>query len=167
MIGAALQRDGKIIGATSAFVLERYLSGSSDIFHEALLKYVPILRFNTGENFFPIAVEAITDNPGNKLVSMGVTIAQNPGDSFTPLLSISFLNNVYPGGLSAEDSDSIVERHDGKNGKAKTYEADARRLQSNAQYADRIKRADSVRSVRSSMWLLALMPLTFTLAVIN
>lgn len=138
MVDAALQRDGKIVGDTSTFGVERYLSDSSDIFQEALLKYVPILRFNTGENFFPLAVEAITDNPGNKLVGVGGTIAQNPGKRFIPQLSISFLNSLYPSGLPAQDSDKIVERHGGRNGKYETYKADAWRLQSDERYADRI-----------------------------
>jgi hypothetical protein len=104
-------------------------------FQGALLRYKPILKFNSDENYFPISVESITDNSGNKLERRVIAnsfaiLAKSPPAGKWPLLNIDFLRQKYPIGFDASDQDFIDEQND--------YEHDAFFLQLNPKYADRM-----------------------------
>lgn len=104
-------------------------------FEGALIRYKPILKFDSGEKYFPLSVESITDNSGNKLQrrviagSFAILAKSRPAGRW-PLLNIDFLGEKYPTGMTASGEDFIDERNN--------YVADVNRIQSDLRYADRI-----------------------------
>lgn len=115
-------------------------ANSNKIFEEALVRYTPFLKFTSNENYFTLAVEAITDNPGNKLVRREARgeriLAQSPLNSTAkstpkfPLLCINYLGDLYPDNTPSLEIDALFEAGD--------HEHDANRLQSDPRYKDRI-----------------------------
>lgn len=110
-------------------------AASIEEFRQALNRLRPLLRFDTGEDFFPLKVNAITDNVGNRLArNNNNTIARRlPGGSG---LGINYLRggNEYPNGRAILNDDKIIERHESKA----DYFRDAARLQADSRYRDRI-----------------------------
>jgi hypothetical protein len=108
----------------------------ANIFEAALYRHMPMLRFDSNEKYLPVAVESITDNPGNKLVepSSGKKtdriLAQVPASGNIPQLNINFLGDLYPNNEPSLERDELQE--------AASYENDAARLQADARYRDQI-----------------------------
>jgi uncharacterized delta-60 repeat protein len=150
----ALLRDGRsrVAGTVSAahdsdFALLGFAADDAPDFEVALRQHVPVLQFSSAENFFPLKVEAITDNPGNKLLNglsstQFVTIATKPPPAGRwPLLSINLLKQTYPAPIyfPADGDDKIEEAGgSGNAGGSNKYFTDARQFQSDPNYADRI-----------------------------
>jgi hypothetical protein len=112
-------------------------TASSDIFVRALYRHMPVLRYDTGEDFFPVRVESITNNVGNKLLrANGATIAERErggrGLNAGYLRGIS--KHTYPNGDAILESDKLDERGDDVD----EYMRDARQFQSSRVYGDRI-----------------------------
>ncbi len=113
------------------------------LFHTALHKHVPILKFHREEKFLPLGVRAITNNRGNRLIRVvegennDRLLAQFPASGDVPKLRITFLRDVYPGlREKSEERDRVFEQH-GENAQ-EDYEEDARRLQGDSDYRDRV-----------------------------
>jgi uncharacterized delta-60 repeat protein len=145
----AIQPDGNIIAAgwaknsnvTGDIALARYIGDApppapspANIFEAALIRHLPLLKFDSQENYFTVAVESITDNPGNKLLRVSsprtALLAQNPPTGTIPALSLNFLGDLYPGNVPSLKLDNLVE--------APNHLNDAQRFQSDSRYADRI-----------------------------
>lgn len=126
--------DGAKPVAVNAAAVE---AAATDKFRKALIKYRPILRFDSGEDFFPLKADAITNNVGNRLArDNNQTIAERqPGGKE---LRIGYLRGgtSYPNGKEIRNDDRIIERHENKG----DYFDDAARLQSDSRYRDRIYR---------------------------
>lgn len=73
---------------------------------DLLLRYVPVLRYNVGEQFFADSAAAITDAPANTLRDADGELIAAHGDSEHPELTLGYLGSVATG--SAE-SDRIWE----------------------------------------------------------
>jgi hypothetical protein len=122
-------------------------------FRTALLKYAPVLIYDSQERYFADSAREITDNyvplgdlsTTNRLATAdGRTLAAaNPELGF-PTLSLSFLNTTYPSGDVALLSDYVDE--------VDTYEADAQRMHAVATYADR-SYGRAVRDSQGHYWL--------------
>jgi PQQ-like domain/Vacuolar protein sorting-associated protein 62 len=106
-------------------------------FEGALHRHVPVLKFNSGEKYFPLSVEAITDSPGNTLQrpligNRDLVIAKSPPSGKSLTLNIDFLGARYPSPvtLTPDEQDEVDERND--------WEDAAFALQLQPRYADRI-----------------------------
>ena len=139
-----LMTQGKVIAQTNASADTREDTSSdvtaeaadTDKFRRALKRLRPLLRFDSGEDFFPLSVRAITNNVGNKLVRElhDRTIAERlPGGRG---LRIGYLRggSKYPNGDEILKDDKIIERHESKD----DYFRDAAHLQADSRYADRV-----------------------------
>ena len=107
------------------------------IFRQALTRHRPVYRFDSAEDFFPLSVNAITNNTGNQLrrVNDAFLARRNTDGSG---LNISYLRfPVYPTGDAVLDDDKLWERHGSSNPDA-DYLRDARRMQRNTAFADRV-----------------------------
>jgi len=103
-------------------------------FKEALHRHRPVYRFDSDEDYFPLRVNAITNNAGNRLErSDGNLIAERQADGRG--LNLRYLREVeYPNGDKVKDDDHIVLRHENED----DYLEDARRLQGNPRLFNRI-----------------------------
>lgn len=123
--------DAQTIKATEASAA----SAETEKFSKALNRYRPVLRFDSGEDFYPLSVSALTNNVGNRLTrDDDRTIAERkPGGKG---LNTGYLRGgkEYPNGAAIESSDKVIERHDNKD----DYFQDAAKLQSDSRYRDRI-----------------------------
>lgn len=112
-------------------------ASATDKFRKALITYRPALRFDSGEDFFPLKADAITNNVGNRLTrDNNQTIAERqPGGKE---LRIGYLRggDKYPNGKDILGNDKIILRHENKD----DYFEDAARLQKDDRYRDRIYR---------------------------
>jgi hypothetical protein len=111
-------------------------AASTDAFRRALKRLRPQLRFDSGEDFFPLSVSAITNNVGNRLVREfnNQTIAERlPGGKE---LRIGYLHGggKYPNGDDILNNDKVIERHQSKD----DYFEDAAKLQADSRYGNRI-----------------------------
>lgn len=115
-------------------------AASASVFRRALYRHVPVLRFDSGEDFFPVRVQAVTDNIGNKLVrgnEANTTIAareNNEGELTIRYLRKRRQPDSYPNGDDIRDSDRLDER----GSEVSEYLADARDFQRHASYRDYI-----------------------------
>ena len=107
------------------------------IFRQALTRHRPVYRFDSAEDFFPLSVNAITNNTGNQLRRVNdALLARRNADGSG--LNISYLRfPVYPTGDAVLDDDKLWERHGSSNPDA-DYLRDARRMQRNPAFADRV-----------------------------
>lgn len=108
-----------------------------DTYDKALLRHVPVLKFDSDEEFFPVRVQAITSNVGNQLQrANGATLAERA--SGRRGLTIGYLRGtnkvVYPNGDTILESDQLDERGSDPD----DIEKDARQFQSSPKYRDRI-----------------------------
>jgi hypothetical protein len=121
-----------------------------------LKRYLPQLRFDSGEDFFPLSVRAITNIIGNKLArDSDETIAERlPGGKG---LRLSYLRGgeKYPNGDEIKDDDKLMEFHFNKD----SYLKSARELQADSRYSDRmygrvipIKENDKVTGAWLQYW---------------
>jgi len=110
-------------------------------FRRALYRFMPVMRFDSNERFFPIRAKSITDNPGNKLErENGAFLAERNADGSG--LNLGYLvgippidTGVYPHIIQAvletdrlnESGNTVSEAHDV-----------ADRFQSSSAYRDRI-----------------------------
>jgi hypothetical protein len=106
-------------------------------FQRALTRHRPVYRFDSDEDFFPLAVNAITNNPGNQLQrNNGVALATRHADGSG--LNIRWLRfPLYPNDDPVLESDKLVERH-GSSDPDADYLRDARRLYRNQDLRNRI-----------------------------
>lgn len=118
-----------------------------DKFDRALLRHAPVLKFHkedpdvpldADEQFFPVRVQAITNNVGNQLQrASGAPLATRASGGRG--LTIGYLrgiNNVtYPNSYVILESDQLNERG---NNPDEEIEDDARRFQADPRYRDRI-----------------------------
>jgi hypothetical protein len=107
------------------------------MFREALLRHRPVFRFDSGEDYYPLRVNAITNNTGNRLErSNGELIAQRLGGGGG--LNVRYLRvGKYPNGDEVAREDRIVLRH-GEEDPDADYLRDARRLYADRRLANRI-----------------------------
>jgi hypothetical protein len=101
-----------------------------DIFRQALFRHRPVYKFDSSEDYFPVRVNAIANNPGNRLENVfGQTIAERHSNGTG--LNIRYLRGgQYPNGVPVSPNDKLVERH-GFFDPDGDYLEDARRLQAN------------------------------------
>jgi hypothetical protein len=106
-------------------------------FRQSLARHRPVYRFDSDEDFFPLAVNAITNNTGNRLErDNDVTLARRHADGSG--FNIGWLRfPIYPSGDAALESDKVVERH-GSSDPDADYLRDARRLYRNHNLRNRI-----------------------------
>jgi hypothetical protein len=111
-------------------------AATPDLFGEALHRHRPVYKFDSGEDYFPLRVNAITNNPGNRLEPVvGDQIAERHEDGSG--LNITYLRaGKYPNGDSVADDDTLVERH-GIFDPDGDYRDDARALQHNSKLFNR------------------------------
>ncbi len=100
---------------------------------ELLARHLPLLRYDSGERFFTVAVEAWSDSPGNELRRADGTVlaAAEPAPGQAQL-SLAFLGpERYADGTPAHRDDRVAgPRGDGR--------ARARQLQTNPHFANRV-----------------------------
>jgi hypothetical protein len=111
-------------------------SPTPDIFVRALYRHKPVLRYDSGERFFPIRVQAITNNVGNKLLrANGAEIAERrPGGAGLNIRYLRGINKgVYPNGYVIFDDDKLDE----KGNDVDEYLRDANKYR-DGPYGDRI-----------------------------
>ncbi len=122
--------DARTAGATQSAADKR-------AFSRALVRHVPVLRFDSGEDFFPLRVSAITNNVGNRLVrENGAEIAERRPDGRG--LNSRYLRRPtrpYPNGDAIRSGDRVDERGGDPDDHIR---ADARRLQNNPRFGDRV-----------------------------
>jgi hypothetical protein len=129
VVGVALQ-----LPQLAAPAAGQTTSATSRKFVRALNRHLPALRFDTGEDFFPIKAKAITDNVGNRLERKSgalVAVREAGGRGLT----INYLRGTatYPNGDAIIGNDQIDLRGDEPNA-ART---DATRFQNSPKYGDR------------------------------
>jgi hypothetical protein len=105
-------------------------ASATDIFRQALLRHRPVYKFDSAEDYFPLRVNAITNNTDNRLENVfGETIAERHADGSG--LNIRYLRGgQYPNGDQVSGDDKLIERH-GFFDPDGDYRDDARRLQAN------------------------------------
>lgn len=133
----------EVRGAALAQQIATVTATERKLFRRALRRHVPLLKFARGENYFPLSVSGITNNPGNKLLRFvegdrnDRLLAKYPGGDGVPKLRSTFLRDIYPVLREPSlDIDYVLEQH-GEDEQA-DYQADARRLQANSNYRDRV-----------------------------
>jgi hypothetical protein len=106
-------------------------------FRQALIRHRPVYRFDSDEDFFPLSVNAITNNTGNQLLRTNdAFLAERNADGSG--LNISYLRfPVYPTNDAVLDDDKLRERH-GSSDPDADYLRDARRMQRNPAFRNRI-----------------------------
>jgi hypothetical protein len=127
-----VQAQGKVAQPAAATAAEN--------FRRALYRYRPVLRFDSGEDFFPVRVPAITDNIGNKLVrgdDANTLIAGRENND--GVLHRGYLRGLpkyrnYPNGAAIRGEDHLDER----GNTVSEYLADARDFQRHPSYGDYI-----------------------------
>ncbi len=136
-------------------------ASSAQIFRRALYRYKPVLLFDSGEDFFPIRVQAITDNIGNKLVrDRGNTLIaareNNEGELNIRYLRKRREGDRYPNGDVIFDDDHLDE----KGSEVSEYLADARGFQRHDSYRDYIygrvvpiREGDTVKGAWLQYWV--------------
>ena len=112
-------------------------AASTAQFRQALTRHRPVYRFDSDEDFFPLSVNAITNNAGNQLRrNNDFVLARRHQDGSG--LNISWLRpNLYPTDEPVLESDKLRERH-GSSDPDADYLRDARRMQRNASFRDRV-----------------------------
>jgi hypothetical protein len=112
-------------------------AASAAEFRRALTRHRPVYRFDSDEDFFPLSVNAITNNTGNELQrNNDFVLARRRANGSG--LNISWLRaGLYPTDEPVLESDKLVERHGSSDAQA-DYLRDARRLQRNPAYRDRV-----------------------------
>jgi hypothetical protein len=106
-------------------------------FRRALTRHRPVYRFDSDEDYFPLAVNAITNNPGNELLrdNDDLIARRNPNGGG---LNIRFLRSgTYPNDRDVKNDDKLFERHGSDNPDA-DYARDAARLYRNHNLRNRI-----------------------------
>lgn len=113
-------------------------SSSVDIFVRALRQHIPVLKFDSGEDFFPIRVRAITDNVGNRLLreNDALLAERERGGKGLNIRYLRGINKgVYPNGDAILESDKLDERGGDPDDHIRE---DAARFQNSSRYGDRI-----------------------------
>jgi hypothetical protein len=126
---SSTQADSQDVAADAA--------ASTATFRQALIRHRPVYRFDSEEQFFPLSVNSITNNAGNQLRrNNDFVLARRHQDGSG--LNISWLRpNLYPTDEPVLESDKLRERH-GSSDPDADYLRDARRMQRNASFRDRI-----------------------------
>jgi hypothetical protein len=140
----------------AALLLSAFLSCSlyAQDFRTALYRYMPLMRFDSSESFFPVRAKSITDNPGNRLErENNATLATRNPDGTG--LNIGYLvgippidTGVYPHIIQAVlETDDIDEQGSGFD----NARDDAQKFQTSRSYRDRIY--GHVHPVANGAWL--------------
>ena len=95
------------------------------------------MRFDSGEDFFPVSVRAITNNVGNRLLrgNDALIAERRSGGRGLTIRYLRGTNRVYPNGDAILASDKLDERGGDPDQAARE---DARRFQNSPRYGDRI-----------------------------
>jgi hypothetical protein len=90
-----------------------------------LERHLPVLKYDSHENYFADSAAEWTDNPGNRLLAEDGRELAVAGDR----LSLDFLGDSYPDGTAAAKADCISDP-------TRDYPQQARALHANADYAN-------------------------------
>jgi hypothetical protein len=144
-----------LVVASLGFVLlfppARATAQTSPDFGKALYRYMPVMKFDSEEPFFPVRAKSITDNPGNELQRADETVCGPRGCATVPGevlarrnadgtgLNIGYLVGTPPGiyphiSKPVRDDDRIDEQGRGFD----NAKQDAQKFQTSSAYRDRI-----------------------------
>ena len=132
-----MHRRGVLLAAAFFLLVFPQRAGAQD-FRRALYRYMPVMRFDSAERFFPLRAKSITDNTGNRLErENGAFLAQRNANGTG--LNIGYLVGIPPGVYphiiqAVLETDRINEQ--GNTVSAAHTAAD--RFQSSRAYRDRI-----------------------------
>jgi hypothetical protein len=104
------------------------------IFREALLRHRPVYRFDSDEDYFPLRVNAVTNNPDNRLERENDDLIVERREDGSGLNIRYLRGSRYPNGDEVRDDDRINLRGNDDE----EYLRDARRLQANLSLFNRV-----------------------------